>query len=59
MLLAMMKSQTIEQLLNFSKSKLCNTATKQQYKEYNGKMVQWFNAARKYTGTKDTKVLQK
>ena len=57
----MMKSQTIEQLLIFSKSKLCNTATKQQYNEYNGngKMVQWFNAARKYTGTKDTKVLQK
>ena len=55
----MMKSQTIGQLLNFSKSKLCNTATKQQYKEYNGKMVQWFNPARKYTGTKDTKVLQK
>ena len=45
MLLAMMKSQTIEQLLNFSKSKLCNTATKQQYKEYKSTMLKWFNGS--------------
>ena len=57
----MMESQTIEQLLNFSKSKLCNTATKQQYKEHNGKMVQWFNAKKvhRYKGYKSTTEVKK
>ena len=49
MLLAMMKSQTIEKFLNFSKSKLCNTATdtekKKKYKSAKSTMVKWLDGS--------------
>ena len=63
MLLAMMKSETVTEFFQVKAVQYCLRHRKEQkvqkYKEYNGKMVRWFNAARKYTGTKDTKVLQK